>query len=153
MPGKNFRRVNSCFDCVHKTGGVNRYESVCNIDYTLITNGSPMPFETVCDEFEQRIWPEQQVSAGFKMGLKSAKDFYQDLMDQRADDDKIYIEDGYLVINYAYEYSITLDRIKRPTDILGWVLHLSGKSWMTKERIENFILKCAEANNTNYNCG
>jgi hypothetical protein len=59
MPGKNFRKVNSCFDCVHR--GFNRFESVCKIDNTLITNGSPMPCETVCDDFEQRLWPEQQV--------------------------------------------------------------------------------------------
>jgi hypothetical protein len=87
------------------------------------------------------------------MGLKSAKDFYQAMMDQHEDDEKIYIEDGYLVLNYAYEYNIVLDRIKSPSDVLGWVLHLSGKNWMNTERLVNFINKCAEANNTDYHCG
>ena len=85
--------------------------------------------------------------------LKKASEYLQPILDGLEDDGKISVMDGYLTLNYSYEYDIELSRIVTPQDIIGWVLHLSEKNWMTKERLRNFILKCAEANNTDYHCG
>ena len=52
---------------------------------------------------------------------------------------KIYIEDGCIVLDYAYPYRIEMSRCNTPGKILGWVNQLSGKNWMTVERINHFI--------------
>lgn len=52
----------------------------------------------------------------------------------------IEITDGYCTIRYGgYDYDIALDRIKNQQELLGWVYHLSEKTWMNGERICDFI--------------
>ena len=53
-------------------------------------------------------------------------------------DDKSYIDiktwDGY------EDYFVELDRIKDDSEILHWVKHLCGKTWMTPKKIRDFII-------------
>ncbi len=44
-----------------------------------------------------------------------------------------------LTIKIAYPYHIELARIKSKSDLLGWVLHLCHKTWMTTEYLGEFI--------------
>jgi hypothetical protein len=44
-----------------------------------------------------------------------------------------------LLLRFRYDYEIDLDRIKTPLDLLGWALHLCGKTWMSTEHLHNFI--------------
>ena len=46
------------------------------------------------------------------------------------------------------DYFIELDRIRNDTEILGWVKHLSGKTWMTAWKIQQFINKMQQYNKT-----
>lgn len=43
-------------------------------------------------------------------------------------------------------YEIDFERIRDPMHVCGWVAHLCGKHWMTKERIEAFLEACADIN-------
>jgi hypothetical protein len=47
-------------------------------------------------------------------------------------------------LHFDYAYEIDLDRIKTERDLLAWVKHLAGKTWMTSERLELFIDAVAE---------
>ena len=88
------------------------------------------------------------------MPLVSAKDVLPQLLKRREDNDHIYLEDGYLILDFCGKYEISTDRISTPEQVLGWVCHLSEKTWMTKERLYNFIDKCGMVNNTDYTqCG
>jgi hypothetical protein len=44
-----------------------------------------------------------------------------------------------LLLRFQYDYEVDLDRIKTQGQLLGWVSHLCGKIWMTRERIHLFI--------------
>ena len=51
----------------------------------------------------------------------------------------ICIEDGSIILNYAYPYCIELSRCNTPGKILGWVNQLAGKTWMNTHRLNLFI--------------
>lgn len=51
----------------------------------------------------------------------------------------VTVSDGEIVINVAYPYKVALDRCDSHEKILGWVLHLSPKTWMTKDVLERFV--------------
>ena len=88
------------------------------------------------------------------MPLKTVKEMMPEILALLDEDKKIYVEDGYLILNYSYEYDIALDRLQTEKDILGWVFHLAGKNWMNAHRIQNFIEKCSEVNKIDYTtCG
>lgn len=42
-------------------------------------------------------------------------------------------------IDLDYPYEIDMRRVKTKSDVLKWVLHLSGKTWMTFPALERFI--------------
>ena len=44
-----------------------------------------------------------------------------------------------LTLHIAYPYEVDLCRIKSAQDLLGWVHHLTIKTWMTREYIHRFI--------------
>ena len=46
------------------------------------------------------------------------------------------------------DYYIELDRIKDDSEILGWVKHLCGKTWMTTWKIQQLINKMQHYNKT-----
>lgn len=60
---------------------------------------------------------------------------------------------GYITINVHcaserwkhthYPYDIDLSEIKTVRDLLGWVLHLSRKTWMDTQLLERFICMVA----------
>lgn len=52
-----------------------------------------------------------------------------------------------IIINTAYHYAISMDRIKNKDDILEWVRHLSNKNWVTIKIIGIFIdVACHQIN-------
>ena len=57
------------------------------------------------------------------------------------DDDRIV-----LLGSTLGEYSIELDRCNTPEKILGWMIHLGTKPWITKMHMELFARRAAEAN-------
>jgi len=46
------------------------------------------------------------------------------------------------------DYFIELDRIRNDTEILEWVKHLCGKTWMTTGKIQQLINKMQQYNKT-----
>jgi hypothetical protein len=66
---------------------------------------------------------------------------------QEAKMDAIFQHDkerGYITINVLYPYDIQLTRISDSESLLQWVSHLSGKTWMTRELIREFIRRVCE---------
>ncbi|CNK98437.1 hypothetical protein [Yersinia aldovae] len=59
---------------------------------------------------------------------------------------QIYIQDGYITINVAYEYNISLEACATHEALLGWVVHLSDKTWMDLDLMKHFIQIAAHAN-------
>ena len=53
----------------------------------------------------------------------------------------VLIEGDELVIRApgCNPYRIEVSRLKTEREILGWVWHLSGKEWMTRPLIEQFV--------------
>lgn len=49
-----------------------------------------------------------------------------------------------LTIHVDYPYEVELDRIRNRIEILQWVEHLAGKSWMTRKAINTFIHRVCE---------
>ena len=46
-----------------------------------------------------------------------------------------------IIILIAYPYEIDLDRIATKSDLLGWTVHLSEKTWMTTKYLSTFVKK------------
>jgi hypothetical protein len=57
----------------------------------------------------------------------------------------VFIADGHVVINVAYEYNIPLERCDTLEKILSWSVHLCEKTWMTLEILERFVYVAAKA--------
>ena len=55
----------------------------------------------------------------------------------------VVIKDGYLDF-VGEKYWIEIDRIKTVHDVVEWIHHLLGKSWITHEMLEQFIEKVYE---------
>lgn len=53
----------------------------------------------------------------------------------------IRIEGDFIVLDFVYDYSIHKDRANTPEKILGWIIHLSAKNWMTAPRLAHFAQK------------
>jgi hypothetical protein len=56
----------------------------------------------------------------------------------------VFIADGHVVINVAYEYNIPLERCDTLEKILSWSVHLCEKTWMTLEILERFVHVAAQ---------
>lgn len=66
-------------------------------------------------------------------------------------DKKIYVIEGHIVINVLgnveSEYNIPLIGCSTPQGILGWVRHLTEKTWMTPKLVRRFIdVACKQSN-------
>lgn len=59
---------------------------------------------------------------------------------------QVYIDGSDVVLNVEYEYRIALDRCDTPATLLGWVLHLSSKTWMTPQLLASFVYHVSQAN-------
>ena len=60
---------------------------------------------------------------------------------------QIYQTKNSIVLNVQCKYVIEKWRIDTPEKIIRWTVHLSEKSWMTKELLHFFILTaCGAAN-------
>ena len=57
----------------------------------------------------------------------------------------IYETEDAIVLNVCYEYAIEKSRIDTAEKILRWTVHLSQKTWMTKELLDFFILTACGA--------
>ncbi len=55
------------------------------------------------------------------------------------DQEGIKINARKVTLSYVYPYEIDLAQIKTERDLLTWVLHLCGKTWMTQNRLRIFI--------------
>jgi hypothetical protein len=49
-----------------------------------------------------------------------------------------------VLLRFAYDYEVDLDRINSEADLLNWTLHLCGKTWMTVEHLGHFIETVAQ---------
>ena len=47
--------------------------------------------------------------------------------------------------NRPTKYDLPLNRCRTHAEILGWLLHLSNKQWMTREHVAHFIRLACEA--------
>ena len=59
---------------------------------------------------------------------------------------KVYVDGEFIVINIAVRYEIHLSRCNTPEKLLGWILHLCEKTWMSPAVLERFIEVAEEAN-------
>lgn len=64
--------------------------------------------------------------------------------------DQVKIVDDYIVINVSYEYNINLETINNAQDVLGWVFHLTEKTWMNTEVLHRFIQVACGAKGIQY---
>lgn len=57
------------------------------------------------------------------------------------------LENDYIIIgsrdNSDFNYEVEAIRIKTAEDILRWIEHLSGKTWVTKYHIRDFVFVCS----------
>lgn len=61
-------------------------------------------------------------------------------------EDLIYETNEAIVLNVRYKYVVDKSRIGTAEKIVRWTIHLSGKTWMTRELIRIFVMKaCAAA--------
>lgn len=67
-------------------------------------------------------------------------------MEIKSEDKQIEVKEDHIVINVVYEYNIPLNRCRNYTEILGWVLHLSEKTWVTSKLLRRFIHVALKAN-------
>jgi hypothetical protein len=58
----------------------------------------------------------------------------------------VSIQGDHIVINVCYEYNISLSECTTHEQILRWVYHLCGKTWMTPPVLERFIAVACRAN-------
>lgn len=52
---------------------------------------------------------------------------------------KIYIEDGFIILNVRYPYEISLEQIDTREKAAHWIMHLLDKNWMTRELLHEFV--------------
>ena len=52
--------------------------------------------------------------------------------------------DAYPPGGFANPYTIDIERVKTPEQVLNWLRHLSGKRWFTRQLCRDFINTLAE---------
>ena len=73
--------------------------------------------------------------------IKSAADMAKELAEHEARMAKaVSVEGDVIVINVSYKYEVETSRCDTPEKLLGWVVQLCEKSWMTCDVLERFIL-------------
>ncbi|EGT4306837.1 hypothetical protein AUM89_17955 [Cronobacter sakazakii] len=59
---------------------------------------------------------------------------------QKAMDEKVYIEEGFVIFKLEEtEYEIPLSRLSSQQRLLGWIFHLTEKSWVDIEILRHFM--------------
>lgn len=53
--------------------------------------------------------------------------------------DKVYISNGFLVLNIKFPYEIELNRIDTERKLLGWIVHLLEKNWVSREMLLRMV--------------
>lgn len=76
--------------------------------------------------------------ASFKM-LNGLEIDEEDEQRQKELEQKCYINDFCIILNFGYDYPIELRRCATAEAILGWVDHLCEKPWITPDIIRRFI--------------
>ena len=73
------------------------------------------------------------------MTIESANDVWKKLEEQEAVLAKqVYVSDGHIVVNVVYEYNIPIEECDTPEKLLGWIVHLCEKTWMSTLVLERF---------------
>lgn len=70
-------------------------------------------------------------------------------LDQRRESDRTlcYREGDYLILNSGMDpYEVPLSRCDTAEKLLGWVVHLGEKTWLTPRMTKLFVLMASEAN-------
>ncbi|WP_158755343.1 hypothetical protein [Dyella sp. S184] len=58
----------------------------------------------------------------------------------------VLVKDGHIVINVHNEYNIALSSCNTHEKILGWVFHLTEKTWISRDVLRRFILVACHEN-------
>jgi len=58
----------------------------------------------------------------------------------------VSVREDHIVVNVSFEYNIPLVRCSSYAEILGWVNHLTEKTWMSTEVLRRFIVVACNAN-------
>lgn len=73
------------------------------------------------------------------MAIDKSNDIWRKLEEHEALLEKqVYISEGHIVINVCYEYNVPIERCNSPEKLLGWIVHLCEKTWMTTTVLERF---------------
>ena len=57
----------------------------------------------------------------------------------------VYVDEGYVVVNVHSEYPIPITSLRSYEAILGWVNHLTEKTWMSRDLLGQFIVVATNA--------
>ena len=52
----------------------------------------------------------------------------------------VTIDNGFVIVNKKIPYEISLEQIKTPEHLLGWVVQLAPKNWVSTELLEVFVI-------------
>lgn len=52
---------------------------------------------------------------------------------------QVRVEDGHIIVNVEYGYEIPIVDCNTEAKLLGWILQLLEKNWMTNDVLERFI--------------
>jgi hypothetical protein len=122
--------------------------------YTTIKDHTQLPKLTVTqemvDEAESRhgepFLDEEgnEIGRSYSVG-KMLDSEWSTLFDEFYRQRIVYVRgNNTLLLRFAYDYEIDLDRIKREVNLLSWIEHLCGKNWMNTERLNHFIKVVAD---------
>ena len=72
----------------------------------------------------------------------------------KSDEEHITVSEKHITLTGGgYPYNIELNRCDTPEKLLGWIMHLAGKTWITKSILRGFINAACNKNGItiNYN--
>lgn len=58
-------------------------------------------------------------------------------------------ENETLMLNFGFPYEVDLDEINNAEQLLGWVMHLAEKDWMTAMHLRMFARRVSELKGIN----
>lgn len=66
-------------------------------------------------------------------------------------DKQVQVKDGCIVLNATPDntlanYNIELNRCDTPAKLLGWIQHLTEKSWLTMGMLDRFVSRASHEN-------
>ncbi len=59
---------------------------------------------------------------------------------------KVFLDGDAVILDVSGRYEIALDRWHTPERLLGWIVHLCEKTWMTNPVMRRFIALASDAN-------